>query len=269
LHQERQENVIRLRSSPPIEIFSPAQRASRQSHRKRAHLGFEKFVKVAALVDLRVQNDLARRRVCESRGLVEESPGQVLPSWAFSPQATACRVKWLSRRQGYHWQLADRLKLFCHRDVFVFSADARCLVAGDRIRNPLGYNRGRVAAISGNAETNGSYSISVCCPFSTWGPGSVLKHNLEGLTAVGVAGDAGQAVLAQLMSLSLRSGRIDVRSGEHDDHANAAAVWLCRPPASPESSRPAPRDRRLGSGIAPFELVALKFYCQCQVRGGI
>src|SRR5205814_3618270 len=36
----------------------------------------------------------------------------------------------------------------------------------------------------------------------------------------------------QLMSLSLRSGRIDVRSGEHDDHANAAAgaIWLCRPP---------------------------------------
>jgi hypothetical protein len=46
----------------------------------------------------------------------------------------------------------------------------------------------------------------------------------------------------QLISLTLRSGRIDVRSGEHDDHANAAAgaIWLCRPPASPESTRPAP-----------------------------
>jgi hypothetical protein len=72
--------------------------------------------------------------------------------------------------------------------------------------------------------------------------GEVMLIDLEGLTAVGVAGDAGQAVLAQLMSLSLRSGRIDVRSGEHDDHDNATAgaVWLCRPPASPESSRPAP-----------------------------
>lgn len=46
----------------------------------------------------------------------------------------------------------------------------------------------------------------------------------------------------QLMSLSFRSGKIDVRSGEHDDCANSAAgaIWLCRPPADPSKQMPAP-----------------------------
>jgi hypothetical protein len=30
-------------------------------------------------------------------------------------------------------------ELFCHFDVFVFSADPRCLVAGDSVGNPLRY----------------------------------------------------------------------------------------------------------------------------------
>jgi hypothetical protein len=44
----------------------------------------------------------------------------------------------LYRCQGYYRQLADRLELLCHLDVFVLSADARSGVAGDRVRNPLG-----------------------------------------------------------------------------------------------------------------------------------
>jgi hypothetical protein len=47
----------------------------------------------------------------------------------------------------------------------------------------------------------------------------------------------------QLLGLRLTStGKIDVRSGEHDDFANAAAgaLWLARPPADPSKMTPVP-----------------------------
>jgi hypothetical protein len=59
------------------------------------------------------------------------------------------------RVEGYHRQLADGVKLFRHRHMLIFASDARRLVTGDRVGNPLG-NRGQVAPISGSGETNGS-----------------------------------------------------------------------------------------------------------------
>jgi hypothetical protein len=54
----------------------------------------------------------------------------------------------LCRCQGYYRQLADRLKLFCHLDMLVFAPDARCLMAGDRVGNPLRYIVARYSSFS-------------------------------------------------------------------------------------------------------------------------
>ena len=40
--------------------------------------------------------------------------------------------------KGYHRQLADRVELFRHWHMLVFSPDARSLVTADRVGNPLG-----------------------------------------------------------------------------------------------------------------------------------
>src|SRR5580700_9445904 len=44
----------------------------------------------------------------------------------------------LRRLEGYHRQFADRVELFRHRHMLVFASDARSLVTGDRVGNPLG-----------------------------------------------------------------------------------------------------------------------------------
>jgi hypothetical protein len=40
--------------------------------------------------------------------------------------------------EGYYGQFADRLELLRHFHMLVFAPDARCLMAGDRVGNPLG-----------------------------------------------------------------------------------------------------------------------------------
>ena len=44
----------------------------------------------------------------------------------------------LCRCQGYYGQFADSLELLRHFHMLVFAPNARCLMAGDRVGNPLG-----------------------------------------------------------------------------------------------------------------------------------
>src|SRR2546423_1328922 len=48
----------------------------------------------------------------------------------------------LRRLEAYHRQFADRVELFRHWHMLVFASDARSLVTGDRVGNPLGHIAG-------------------------------------------------------------------------------------------------------------------------------
>ena len=49
----------------------------------------------------------------------------------------------LRRLEGYHRQFADRVELFRHWHMLVFAPNARSLVTGDRVGNPLGHIAGK------------------------------------------------------------------------------------------------------------------------------
>jgi len=72
--------------------------------------------------------------------------------WAFVPWKAAAPLRLailspgllrLRRLEAYHRQFADRVELFRHWHMLVFAPDARRLVTGDRVGNPLGNIAGK------------------------------------------------------------------------------------------------------------------------------
>jgi hypothetical protein len=49
----------------------------------------------------------------------------------------------LRRLEGYQRQFADRVELFRHFHMLIFPPDARRLMTGDRVGNPLGNIAGK------------------------------------------------------------------------------------------------------------------------------